>query len=201
MPPKRPVSEQIDSPSRPATDPSLFDDTALFNAVIGEFASVAPRLKPGELVSWVSNRRITHEPAFRRMFFGTIEWARADGRPTTPTLSAAFSIVHAWPDAFTESAGEDLTVPLVIETPYAIQPSLVDGPSDEQTLRVSYCGVIGTHPIEHPVQQVRIRGTEGTTWRTPDGRPIKSVRPQPLLWSLTSTGPVRFLPPFLLTLA
>lgn len=201
MAPKRPVSERIDSPSRPAMDPSLLEGTALVNAVIGEFASVAPRLKPGELVSWVSDRRITHEPAIRRMFFGTIEWPRADGRPTTPTLSAAFSIVHAWPDAFLEDAGEEVTIPFVIETPYPIQPSLVDGPSDEQTLRVSYCGVIGTQPIEHPVQQVRIRGTAGTEWRTPDGRPIKSIRPQPLLWSLNSAGPVRFLPPFVLTLA
>lgn len=200
MSPKRPVSGQTDSASRSPIDRELFDNNALLDTVIGQFVTVAPRLKPGELASWAGDLRASHEPTIRRMFFGTIEWPRAAGRPNTPTQSAAFAIVHAWPEAFLEYQGGDAAAWRLIESPYPVQPTLVDGPSDEQTLRVSYCGVIGTRPIEHPIQQLRIRGIDGTDWVAPDGRQIGSVRPKPVLWTLDRANPVQFLPPFVLSI-
>ncbi|MCU0938192.1 MAG: hypothetical protein MUC86_03425 [Burkholderiaceae bacterium] len=188
---KRPVSEAIDAPARPPISGEILAWQPLLDAVIGQFVTVAPRLKPSELVQWVRDLGPTHEPALRDLFFGTIEWPRASGKPDTPTMSEAFATVHARPDAFLDGR-DGFAWFTLIEMPYSVQPTLVDGPSDDDLLRVSYCGVYGPDPI----QQVRIRGIDGTTWRTPDGRQISSGRPTPWLWSLDPANRTHFLPPF-----
>lgn len=196
----RPVSQDIPSPTRPALDREVLDAKPLIDSIVSEFASLAPRLDYKDLVGWVG-LRVQNEPAIRRMFFGTIEWPRAGGRPDRPTMSEALAVVHAWPDAFQESQQGDAFAWRLIDVPYPVQPTLVDGPSDERTWRVSYVGVIGTKPIEHSMQQLRIRGIDGVPWVTPNGQPVQKVRPAPIMITLDRANPVTFLPPFLLSLS
>lgn len=191
MPIKRPVSHEIPTPSRPPIERELFDLQPMIDSVIGQFVEVAPRLRPGELVPWAGDLRVHHEPALRRMFFGTLEWPRASGSPRTPTLSAALALVHARKQAFLDGEGGFAWFTL-IEAPYAIQPTLVDGPPDEAMLRVSYCGVL---TADDPEQLLRVRGAPDVSWFTPDGRPIESGRAVPPAFALDPAQPVHFLPP------
>jgi hypothetical protein len=100
----------------------------------------------GEITHAITSTRlqalISDEPIrvglFADTVWGTIEWPKALGRPTTPTLAAAFKIEHiAWQVIVWGSQEAPMSLDLVLPT---APLSIWDGPNDSDHYRVTFMG-------------------------------------------------------------
>jgi hypothetical protein len=178
-------------PSTPVLKPHPQRLLDLGDQVTREYALLQSSLKTAALRRWAAELPARLRPAAHRLWVGSIVWPRQLAQPDVSATHLAFVIDHLRPQEFLSyEQGEGFDW-VKIAAPYAVRPASWDGPSDAQTLRVSFAVLLG----DEPGQSVRVRPADGVRWLRPDGAAVGEVRIVPSRLSLTVGSTPRSLPP------